>query len=301
MKNHNLKDFLITLIMNGFHISSVNKITPNSTIVDAIKHDTFGASIRYSFLHSNEKITPQIEQNVEINAAGLGSTPVFINDNYHSATYKHHKIIDFYKLMGGIVNTGLILVRNIEEILQDLGMNKLPQDLQGNPDELLETYVKEVLQYLLDSPARRYGSDRLFESVPDGLLIGRNNTPLLFDAKAYEHGYKFSADDIKRFASYVNDFNCRYETTLGKIFSFIVVSGEFKDSVDSINGRAENLYKLCRTNLSCISSKELGAIVNLVRDNHSRRNSVDWKDIFSKRVITVDLVKKELERSVKDL
>jgi len=287
--------------MNGFHISSVNEITPNSTLVDVIKHDTFGASIRYSFLHSNEAITPQIEQNVVINAAGLDSTPVFINDNYHSETHKHHKTNDFYKLIGGIVNTGLILVSNIEEILQDLGMNKLPLGLQGNPDELLETYIKEVLQYLLDSPARRYGSDRLFESVPDGLLIGRDNTPLLFDAKSYEHGYKFCSDDIKRFASYVNDFNGRYEMTLGKIYSFIVVSGEFKDSVDSINSRAENLYKLCSTNLSCISSKELGAIVNLVRDNHSRRNSVDWKDIFSKRVITVDLVKKELERSVKDL
>ena len=46
--------------------------------------------------------------------------------------------------------------------------------MAGKPDDMLELYSEECLEYMLECPVRRYGQERRFERLPDGLALGRN-------------------------------------------------------------------------------------------------------------------------------
>ncbi|MFV1882977.1 MAG: hypothetical protein ACMZ7B_00600 [Balneola sp.] len=294
-----LEGTITTLLTNGFHIHKVERVSFGNTIISAYKFDRLGAQVRYSLLFSDDSQANSSIATLITSSRLYKSTPVFINDNVQSELCHNFTTEAFFNLFGGIVNTGLILVSNLPEILDQLGHNSLPSGLSGEPDDLLEIYSSECLQFSMFSPTRHYGKDRLFQKLPDGLVLG-NKLPILFDSKSYSKGFEFQADDIDRFASYIEDFDLRYSAYLGKIFSFLVISGHFNDSSKSISNRSDQLYKKSGCRLSCLTSKEMGEIVELLKNSPNKRNSIDWKNIFSELIISKKHIEKELARINQD-
>jgi hypothetical protein len=203
-------------------------------------------------------------------------------------------------IFGGIINTGLVLIPRLSDILDSLGHNSVPSELSGKADDLHEMYVKECLQFVMESPTRRYGMDRSFESLPDAAVLCKDGFMLLVDSKAYSNGYSFSADDLKRYKSYVEDFRMRYSQFLGPVFSFVVVSGHFIDSNDSIQNRSDEFYKICQCKISCIESKEVGIITEFLRKSPAIRSAINWKNIFSELIISNKTIETEISRIKKD-
>lgn len=294
------RNIISTLITNGFHISKVERVSGDNQIINVYKFDRLGAEIRYSLLFSNNSGTETIIKYLNKIAKRYNSLPVIICDKIRSDVFQCYTKDEFYKTLGGYVNTGLILIPNLSVILNELGHNKLPLGLTGKPDDLHEIYISECLQFIMSSPTKRYGIDRLFESLPDGVVLGKDKYMILLDSKAYSKGFDFSADDIKRFASYISDFNQRYAQFFGSIFSFVVVSGKFNDSINSIENRSDELYKLSNCRLSCIESKVLGEIVELIKTKPEIRLSINWKNIYTETIVEKKLVLKEIKRIEKD-
>jgi hypothetical protein len=300
MKGEHFTDIIATLITNGFNIAQVIRITPENYAINVFKFDKLGAKVSYSlFFSDDDSITPPIKQLSTI-AKSFESKPILISDKIDTSSYETFTTENFFALFGGIINTGLILIPNLENILDELGHNKVPSGLVGNADDLHELYAKECLQFVTNSPTRRYGIDRLFTSLPDGVVLGKDKMLLLYDSKAYKDGFNFTADDIKRFASYVNDFNSRYSSYLGTVFSFIVISGHFNDSKISITNKSDDLYRLCNCKISCITSSELGKIVKLLKKSPEYRESINWRNIFSELIIETKQIEKEIKRIIKD-
>lgn len=300
MTTKEFSNIISTLVTNGFHIKQVHRYSPDNPIIDIYKFDKLGAEIRYSILFSNDKTETPIQKALITVSKNFQAKPIFVNDNITSVNFtcfSHKKFFDFF---GGIINTGLMLIPNLSDILHELGHNILPADLSGQPEHLHELYVSECFQFLLESPTRRYGSDRLFEKLPDGLIFCRNKFMILFDTKSYNDGFEIKSDDINRFAFYVSDFNSRYADYFGSIFSFVIVSGHFNDSEKSISNRSSELYQRCNCKLSCINSKELGNMVQLLRSSFEFRNSINWKNIFSNLTIETKFVQQEISRIQKD-
>ena len=294
-------NIISTLITNGFHISKVERVSGDNQIINAYKFDKLGAKIRYSLLFSDNSGTDSIIKFLNKVAKRYGSVPIIICDKIKSSECKCYTKEEFYKTLGGYVNTGLILIPNLNVVLNELGHNKLPIGLTGEPDDLHEIYIAECLQFIMSSPTKRYGIDRLFESLPDGIVLGKDKFMILLDSKAYSKGFDFTADDIKRFASYISDFNQRYAPFFGAIFSFIVVSGKFNDSLNSINNRSEELYKISNCRLSCIESKVLGEIVELIKTKPEIRLSINWKNIFTETMVEVKHVQKRNKKELKKI
>lgn len=295
-----LKDILSTLITHGFQVDDVERVTPTNTIISIYKYDKLGAQIKYSILFTEDLIKSQaVEQLLTVSKTYV-SKPLLVSDNIKTDKCDSYAFKDFFDFFGGLINTGLILISNLVEILKELGYNKLPDGLAGKPDDLLELYVKECLQFVMMSPALRYGSDRLFESLPDGIVLSKDGFMTLHDAKAYEKGFNFALDDIKRFAGYVNDFNTRYSNYFGNIFTFIVITGHFNDSEESLRNRSDELYKICNCKLTCIEAAELGEIVNLLQKDQQHRGSIVWKNILSNIVVKKEHVLSEINRILKD-
>ncbi len=300
MTKEEISNIVSTLITNGFVIDQSERFPNGNIIFNILKLDKLGATVKYSILFTKDKNENQLTNSLLTISKAFSATPLIVSDYFTSLACKSYSFQKFYDFFGGIVNTGLILIPNLPDILEELGMNKLPLVLQGDAFDLHEMYVKECLQFILHSPTRRYGKERLFESIPDGIVVCKNAMMILYDSKAYSKGFDFTADDIKRFASYVEEFNNRYAHFLGKVFTFIVISGKFNTSAKAIANRSKELYQKCNCNLSCITSRELGLIVQLLQKESGFLTSIIWKNIFSELLINTALVEKEISRVKKD-
>lgn len=300
MSKEEISNIVSTLITNGFVIDQMERFPKGNIIFNILKLDKLGAIVKYSILFTKDITETQLTNSLITISKSFASKPLLISDNFISHDCTTHSFEKFYNFFGGIVNTGLILIPNLPGILEELGTNKLPTVLQGDPFDLHELYVKECFQFILQSPTRRYGKERLFESIPDGIVICKNGMMIIYDSKAYANGFDFRADDIKRFASYVDEFNNRYSAILGKVFTFTVITGKLNASQKVIANRSKELYKKCNCNLSCITSRELGNIVQLLQKDPDIRVSILWKNIFAELLIDTALVQKEITRIKKD-
>jgi len=155
---------------------------------------------------------------------------------------------------------------------------------------------------MINKRAVRYGKDRLFEQVPDGAIIAatRKDLTLLYDTKAYKGGYSISSDDIERYANYINTFNQKYESYVGRVYSFLLISGNFKQGQKSLKQRSEQLYSKCQTTLTCITSIEIGEIVQTLKSTPKMRESINWRRVFSSLRNIKVLVEKEIKQIQKD-
>lgn len=296
-----LSDILLTLLTNGFDIAKVDRLPHENNIVHTYKYDKLGAKINYSLLFTDDNNENSVVDTLLAEAENYGSTPVIISDNFKITQCRSYSKKDFFNFFGGIINTGLVLLPKLPDVLNKLGHNKLPIGLTGEPQNLHEKYVKECLQFIMESPTRRYGIERAFEKLPDIVVLSKQGFILLIDSKSYSGGFKIKADDMLRFKGYIEDFRFRYSNYFGNVFSFVIVSGSIKDSKISLNRRSNELYKTANCKLSFISSKELGVVTQFLKDNPRFRNSINWKNIFSEDVIiNMRTIQKEILRLKKD-
>lgn len=293
-------NLLTTFITNGFNIDKVDRLAHENLMLHIYKYDRLGAKVKYSILFTEDDSENSITDTLLSQSKNYESTPLIVSDYFESGKCKSYDSITFFNFFGGIINSGLVLIPKLSEILDSLGHNSLPSELSGKADDLHEMYVKECLQFVMESPTRRYGMDRTFESLPDTAVLCKDGFMLLVDSKAYSNGYSFSADDLKRYKSYVDDFTKRYSQFLGPIFSFVLVSGYFTDSNDSIQSRSDEFYKMCQCKISCIQSKELGIITEFLSKSPALRSAINWKNIFSELIISNKTFQKEINRIKKD-
>lgn len=297
---NDLTNILTTLITNGFNIAKVERFANSNNIIHVYKYDKLGAEVKYSILFTLDKKENSIIETLLSVAGEFKATPIIVSDEIKLSDCKCYSRSEFFNFFGGILNTGLILIPKLSEVLDLLGHKKLPKGLTGKPENLHELYVKECLQFIMESPTRRYGIDRSFESLPDAVVLSKEGFMLLVDSKSYSNGFGFEADDLKRFKSYVEEFRLRYSFFYGSVLSFLIISGGFTDSQTAINSRSDELYKMANCKLSYMTSRELGAIVELVRENTAMRSSINWRNIFSQLMIDTKLVEKEIKRIEKD-
>ncbi len=214
--------------------------------------------------------------------------------DFDSYTYE-----EFYKKIGGVVNTGLVRSPVLSGLMNNLGLNLLSEGLEGAPNDLLEIYSKECLQYLFKSPARRYGKDRSFERLPDGVLLVKNISAFLFDSKAYSNGFEFTSDDINRFEKYIEDFSEKY-SHLFAVKSFIVISGRFNDSDEAILNRSTDLLSRAQVPIACIQAKTLAEMVAEIMKKPEFQQSIDWNQIFVKPVVKLSNLTSQIKKIEKD-
>jgi len=284
-----------TLLLNGYTIDSVQR-SDAAQIFEAHRVDELGARVAYAFLVASEPgegvITPFVKRAEQLRATPIGlgdfSTPLFAVISFPA----------FYRILGGSIDEAVVYDDDLPGKLDSLGHNQVPSGLSGKADDLLEDFTKQCLQFVTGRRSLRYGKERLFEAVPDGIVF--EDLAVLVDAKAYSAGFIIEADDLKRFAAYIADFNRRYRDELGSIHSFIVVTGHFEQSLTALEARRSELYAECQTQLTCLKASDLGEMVKQVRLVPSYRKAIAWKRLFSTLILTPELVRLELDRIRKD-
>jgi hypothetical protein len=292
---NDIRTFVRTVLLNGYTIDSVQRTDP-AQIFEVHRLDDLGARVSYLFLIASDPgedvITPFIKR-----ARELSATPIGLGD-FSTPLFSVLSFGDLYRILGGSIDEIVVYDEQLPIKLDDLGHNRIPAGLLGKADDLLEDFTKQSLQFVTGRRSRRYGKERLFERVPDGIVF--EDLAILIDSKAYSAGFKIEADDIKRFASYVIDFNSRYRDELGIIHSFVVISGHFEQGTAMLEVRRSELYAECQTQLTCLKASDLGDMVKQIRTVPNYRKSIAWKRLFSNVLLTPELLRQEIERIRKD-
>ena len=206
----------------------------------------------------------------------------------------------FFDRLGGPIFSMVPFDPQFTSRLEVLGDNKLPNDLDGIPNELFEQYTHAGLQHLFGTRVVRNGQERRGEAVADGIAIGPSIPLIIYDAKAASGGYSTSMGAVRQFMDYVNDFHKKYKKQVGKVDYFLVISGGFADDEDALEERSLAMKSRCGVTLCFLSATFLGTAVELLVREPLARPALDWHLIFGRVQARIKDVEKQLQACRRD-
>lgn len=270
---------------------------PTYIICECHRTDEFGVPIPYSFALAENALDAASVAAITKAAKRRQSHLVVVAEE--APTGSLLTLSEFKERCGGPINSLRPLDPAFPAQLVELGHNRPVTGLSGKPDELFEDYVQEALQFMLWDRVIRYGQSRRFEDIPDGIAFA-GEVVLMYDAKAYTDGYPLTKESIRQFSDYVRAFHRRYEKFLGRIHSFIVVSGSFASGAKAQENKSRQLYEECGVRISYLLASELAVAVTLLANHPGYRSMLNWRSIFSQTHITASLIEKELDARKRD-
>lgn len=289
-----------TLLSGGFQLQTVEQ-KPGYAVLHASRTDEFGATHLYSFaLSENGRFGTAQTSAVQIAADVRDSRLVLIGDSSEASTIPTVEWNRFLNLFGGPVFSASPFEPDFGANLVTLGGNRLPPDLSGSADDLFEAFVRVALEFILGGRVIRYGQERLFEIRPDGVALPRQGFSLLYDAKAYADGYPVTADSIRQFKSYVEDFRRRYDAYLPRLNAFVAISSEFAQGDSALEERNRELFAECGVPLVFLRATDLAEIVVLLANRPAARGAVNWSRVFADVIVRPARVRRELTAISKD-
>ncbi len=267
------------LLSVGFRISSTQH-KPSYLALSTTRRDEFGVENRYLFAcFAPDRTVSDEDVSALKKVADYENSALVVIGALATARADIASMTtdEFLGRLGGPVSALLPLDPEYPERLGVLGHNSLPAGMAGKPDTLFEEYVHAGLQFILQDRVVRYGQERLFEAVSDGLVAGNRSPLMLYDAKAARDGYEVSADAIRQFGDYVRAFHSRYENLVGRLYGFLLVSGHF-ETEGRLEDRSSELYAACNVPLRYLVADEMAKIVELLAERHLRSSEPIRKD-----------------------
>jgi hypothetical protein len=292
----NLSIAIRTLTTGGFMLESADR-NPGYVLLHMSRVDEFGANQSYSFAIAEERFGHGQVATAQIAADHRHAQLILIGPNESGLPTVEWD--QFINLFGGPVFSASPLEPDFAEHLITLGSNQVPEGLQGRADDLFDAYARIALEFMLGTRVVRYGQNRLFEARPDGIVLPYRNFAALYDAKAYRNGYEMTAESIRQFKSYVDDFSGRYQSYL-RLNAFVVISGTFKHGTNTLARRSRELLAECGVPLTFLTASSLADIIALLVQHPKARRSIHWPKIFVEPVIDPQHVRTELEAVLRD-
>jgi len=295
------KEEVIRVLMgNGFTIIGVEP-KPNYHCFVVERVETLGARVRYSLVVASDKLTPGDIAWLENRESTDTGHVILVGDPEVEPSLPVLTHAQFMDRLGGPILSLLPLHPHYGDNLITLGSNSCPTGLQGEASDLFEEYVHAGLQYLLGSRVLRYGQERRFENVADGVTFNDVIPIVIYDCKSAKDGYEASADSVRQFAKYVDDFNGRYGARIGRVYSFLVVSTNFTNGPDSMKNQSANLRASTEgTTLTFVRSEDLATMVSGAIREPNLRRSLDWKRLLATESLTAEAFESNLAERRKD-
>jgi hypothetical protein len=286
-----------TLLAGGFSLLRAER-APGYALIFTQRTDEFAATQAHCFVVAEDALGPSQIDAARIAANHHNSQLVVVGTaptDPNALSWER-----FVNLFGGPVTAASVFDTSFVDSLLVLARNELPSGLEGRADDLFEGYVHSAFEFVFGGRVVRYGQNRRFEARPDGIIIPHWRFAALYDAKAYSDGYEVSADGIRQFCSYVEDFHSRYSAFVPHLTSFIVVSSTFPHDDSTLEGRSRDLYGKCHVPLCFLTAAHLAEVLALLIDQPRARLSIDWPRILADPILHPSRVREELSALGRD-
>jgi hypothetical protein len=293
-------DIVRALIGSGFTITNVLP-QPNYHQFCVARTELLGSKVHYIIVVACRRLSASEVDWLCREAKRDGAVLILVGET--ETTPQDVSVLtysQFFDRLGGPIFSLLPFDPEYKQRLLILGDNRVPIGLKGTADDLFEQYVHAGLQFLFRSRVIRYGQDRRGEPVPDGVTIGRSIPLMLYDAKAAGGGYNTSLESVRQFADYVDEFHKAYESVIGRVAYFLVISGSFDDTEDTLEGRSRAVQARCGVPLSFLTVGTFGSIVESLVKEPLCRPTLDWHLIFARPVVHFKDVEEQLRMRIKD-
>jgi hypothetical protein len=289
------------LVGAGFTVTNTTT-KPSYFVAHAKRFDEFGIASRYVFGYCTSGALSAADRATLNKLALENLASLVIAGNIEPGTDGVGVCIgkeDLLAKLGGAVMSLLPLEPEYTAQLLSLAKNQLPDGLIGKADDMFERYVHAGFQFLLRGRVLRYGQERRFEALPDGLVLNSSAPLMLYDCKATESVYEITRDTIRQFADYVRSFQARYGNYLEEPHAFVIVAPDFQ-RLSTLHGRSNELYAHCHVPLVCLTASALAACVRLFVERPLLRTAIDWKEIFVPPMVEVSNLEKQVTARVND-
>jgi len=193
--------------------------------------------------------------------------------------------------------------------LPALALNELPaelEDLDLEPQDVLEQKAFRVLTGSLRFGGERFGNARRGERLPDALVEWRSapTSRAMVDCKAASSGYQMEADHLLRFQRYYDELSPRLSEDGASVTHLVVISSHFPGRDDSRHpyfGRAREVLELTGMTLAYLRASDLAW---LAYDMEAReiplaaRERVDWAAVFDHGLVESQHLREALEAAI---
>jgi hypothetical protein len=288
-----------TLLAVGYQVKRVSR-EPNYLAITATKVGRFGALEKSLIAYAGDgRVSKADCENLKRLALANGDFAILVSAEPGPPGLAHFTKAGFLDHLGGPIASSIVLEDEYADRLSVLAANRLPENLDGRPDELFESYVWAGLGFLFQGRVQRYGQERRFEAVSDGVVRAGTTPWMLYDCKAAGQGYKLTQTSVRQFADYVRKFHERYEARVGRLHCFLVFSSRFQ-SLQVLHERSNELYAECGIGMVCVTAECFGKIVDLFVSNVEYRKTVDWRQVLVPPMVTYEQVEKNLAGRQRD-
>jgi hypothetical protein len=299
--NDEVATLIRTLLGAGFIVHNVQR-KPTYLAITAKRFDEFGVAATYLFgyagdQHISDGDCAALAKVAETHKAALVLTGSVSKPPKDAVVVSREALL---KKFGGAIPSLLALEPHYAAQLVVLAKNTVPPGLEGKADDLFELYVHSGLQFLLRGRVIRYGQERLFEVVPDGVILANSSPLMLYDCKAAKSGYEISRDSIRQFSDYVNSFRNRWGAYLPTpLHAFLVISSEFQDK-KVLQNRSNELYSECQVPLVCMTAECLKICVEEFTSKPHLRPAMDWRKVFVPPSVDISVIRQQIEARMRD-
>lgn len=290
-----------TLFGGGFVVHNVQR-KPTHLAIIAKRFDEFGLASTYLFGYAGEAQISEADSAALVKVAESRKAALILTGQV-SQCPKNAVVVSKDALLnkfGGATPSLLPLEEHYGSQLMALSRNTLPEGVEGRADDLFELYVHSGLQFLLRGRVIRYGQERRFEVVPDGVIVANSSPLMLYDCKAAENGYELSRNSIRQFADYINSFRNRWGAYLpNPLHAFLVISSEFQDE-KVLQERSNELHSECAVPLVCMTADCLKKCVEEFIQRPHLRPAIDWRRVFVAPSVQISVIRGQISARLKD-
>jgi hypothetical protein len=290
-----------TLFGAGFLVNNVQR-KPNYLAISAKRFDEFGIATPYLFAYAGDKLLSNADSVALTKVAGTHQAALIIIGEISGPPTNLivlTKDVLFAKF-GGAISSLLPLEPQYGSQLITLARNELPPGLTGKADDLFEAYTHSGLQFLFKGRVIRYGQERRFEVLPDGVVVASSAPLMPYDCKAAASGYEISRNSIRQFADYVKSFRSRWGSFIPTpLHAFLIISSAF-DSTKVLQERSNELYSECNVPLVCMTADCLKDCVEEFSSKPHLRSVIDWRRIFVPSLVDIAAVRQQIAARMKD-
>jgi hypothetical protein len=282
-----------TLLAAGYEITSCER-QPEYAEIQCERVSKLGPVVRYTFaITDNESFRSEQIEDIKRIAMNNCRAVVLVGARSSDLNLGWH---DFLEAMGGAIPSWRALSLEFGQQLQIASRNQLPSSLSGEAWQIFEDLAGDGLEFIFGRKISRLGGRKRGRLVSDMLAQFPDSQLIVVDTKASGEGFDATWPNLRALVEYVLRQKQR-QKGYNEVFGAVIISSSFQQTPESLGEISRRFLAETSATLAFLTSDVLAAVVELMRNDLTYRNAMQWRVAFSGGIVYLKTIKEELQKA----